>query len=1079
MPATAPPADDDTEMRPPPDAVDSDQDAEGEDETDLYQMDQQLQDAVHRAYSVEIAEEADCASCEDDKDAEGGPSSDLDSNSENDETEPVGAVKLPKGKTSLENDEAEGDPGFENQSDSDHDASGSSSSSQDSDDDEDEDEDEEWEGESNDRDDVEVDNNTVRGNCIFCGQDEDSDPSEDFEDYLTCAVCGDHSHRQCAREQSALNDTEHANTWRCPSCVREKLEPNSEGNIASHRRLGPKNMRKELLPAHTGEEGSGFHSIFNTVDIDDDDLLNSSRSLRKRKTLSADLQEHIPVLRKRQRQTSLRSERAESRDNLGDASDALSPVRTRSRRARGTERENCRVVLRQFGRLVLAFRLNESKVSKILSSRSRSQHRGRRTPKPPPVAHEAPAHFAPITPVSYMSPFYSFNDREMDESKSKPYGGILSEADADTTKTLPTQVDRERFEMARKKAEEEWQRRVMEAESGGEPVQQAAQKVSGPPSRIKYINFGGYEIETWYAAPYPEEYSRNRVLYICEFCLKYMNSDYVAWRHKLKCPAKHPPGDEIYRDDSISIFEVDGRKNPVYCQNLCLLAKLFLGSKTLYYDVEPFLFYIMTEFDDLGCHFVGYFSKEKRPSSANNVSCILTLPIHQRKGYGNLLIDFSYLLTRIEGKTGSPEKPLSDMGLVSYRNYWRLILSYQLRNQKTPLSIVELSERTGMTADDIVSGLEALRALVRDPVTKTYALRLDYKYFEECIRSWESKGYVQLNPDALVWTPYIMGRSNQSQFDRAPLHAVAPREGLEDEEAEDMKESGNEEEQQLLGDMRKIISDIQPTTNGVTHADPEELPTEAPGPPSTELLTNVNGFRHLTQPAADSNSTETNPIPDIPAWRFEVYPPVQAPAVKRRPGRPFGSKTSYHKISVTPTTARTSGRSTPRRPSALASLTPTANASSVRRGRSAKLLDSPAIGSNDAESNGVENDPLPHPEDPNGVEQHPAQLDGPLETEANSDRMGGHAGLSRLNGINGVDTVNPELQATEQVTPTKDVSAESTAKLTRSMNRKSFVEKFEVVIPAEDHGTTNHNAVDDPKDGPNGIDKDGDAIMET
>jgi len=24
-----------------------------------------------------------------------------------------------------------------------------------------------------------------------------------------------------------------------------------------------------------------------------------------------------------------------------------------------------------------------------------------------------------------------------------------------------------------------------------------------------------------------------------------------------------------------------------------------------------------------------------------NVSCILTLPIHQRKGYGNLLIDFS------------------------------------------------------------------------------------------------------------------------------------------------------------------------------------------------------------------------------------------------------------------------------------------------------------------------------------------------------------------------------------------------------------------------------------------------------
>ena len=47
----------------------------------------------------------------------------------------------------------------------------------------------------------------------------------------------------------------------------------------------------------------------------------------------------------------------------------------------------------------------------------------------------------------------------------------------------------------------------------------------------------------------------------------------------------------------------------IYCQNLCLLAKLFLDHKTLYYDVEPFLFYIMTEVDHHGCHMVGYFSK--------------------------------------------------------------------------------------------------------------------------------------------------------------------------------------------------------------------------------------------------------------------------------------------------------------------------------------------------------------------------------------------------------------------------------------------------------------------------------------
>ncbi len=32
----------------------------------------------------------------------------------------------------------------------------------------------------------------------------------------------------------------------------------------------------------------------------------------------------------------------------------------------------------------------------------------------------------------------------------------------------------------------------------------------------------------------------------------------------------------------------------VYGQNLCLLAKLFLDHKTLHYDVEPFLFYVLT-----------------------------------------------------------------------------------------------------------------------------------------------------------------------------------------------------------------------------------------------------------------------------------------------------------------------------------------------------------------------------------------------------------------------------------------------------------------------------------------------------
>lgn len=702
-------------------------------------------------------------------------------------------------------------------------------------------------------------------------------------------------------------------------------------------------LTRDLLPAQRGVSRPGSHSVFNTLILDDDPL-DGSRSLRKRKA-SSEQDETAAISRKRQRHEYSKPDPElpapisltggmTTEPGITDGAPTLvhgaaeaegafarkqRPSRaSRSRVPKSANQKHASIIREVQGRLLLVVRLDPSKLARLFDLQPKKKRRRpiRRPPAPAqPQVQEDDMRPAPSFSTHYATPFYSFHERENDDLKSKPYGGILNDVDADTSKTLPVAADRIRFNEARQKAEEDWKLKTATSEAEMEPKGRSSQKISGPPSKIKCVNFGGYEIETWYAAPYPEEYSRNRVLYICEFCLKYMNSDYVAWRHKLKCPAKHPPGDEIYRSKSISVFEVDGRKNPVYCQNLCLLAKLFLGSKTLYYDVEPFLFYVMTEYDELGCHFVGYFSKEKRPSSLNNVSCILTLPTHQRKGYGNLLISFSYLLTRVEGKTGSPEKPLSDMGLVSYRNYWRLMLSYELLHQKTPLSIVDLSRRTGMTPDDIVAGLEGLRALVRDPVTKTYALRLDYAYFKQCIDNWEAKGYVTLNPRALVWTPYIMGHSNLSHYDRAPpLPTIAPREGDEEEGKQAQPEEGVQ--QALAAATAALHPSVVPAhhSTGSEDAKPSsssndhENHSTSPRRPETSTSHDLANKETLVAPISSAPtpiSRTTTPKPSqsfssipalttpdgistpyspshIPAIRYEVFPPIPGTASRRR-----------------------------------------------------------------------------------------------------------------------------------------------------------------------------------------------------
>ncbi|XP_017494743.1 PREDICTED: histone acetyltransferase KAT8-like [Rhagoletis zephyria] len=301
-----------------------------------------------------------------------------------------------------------------------------------------------------------------------------------------------------------------------------------------------------------------------------------------------------------------------------------------------------------------------------------------------------------------------------------------------------------------------------------DPTTAALEREHEAITKVKYIDriqFGKYEIDAWYFSPYPEEYGKQAKLWICEFCLKYMRYESTYRRHQVSCGQRTPPGREIYRKDTIAVYEVDGAEAKIYCQCLCLLAKLFLDHKTLFFDVEPFIFYVLAEVEprpissssssssSTVAHIVGYFSKEKNSPEGNNLACILTLPPFQRNGYGRFLIAFSYELSKMEAVVGSPEKPLSDLGKLSYRSYWAWVLLEIMRESKTTvISIRDLSTMTSITQSDIVNTLQTMNMVKY--WKGQHVICVTPKLVEEHLKQEGQKvPRLVVDPAALKWTP--------------------------------------------------------------------------------------------------------------------------------------------------------------------------------------------------------------------------------------------------------------------------------------------------------------------------------------
>lgn len=187
------------------------------------------------------------------------------------------------------------------------------------------------------------------------------------------------------------------------------------------------------------------------------------------------------------------------------------------------------------------------------------------------------------------------------------------------------------------------------------------------------------------------------------------------------CPEQDepPPGSVIYEKNGYAIYKLDGEDHKLYAQNLCLFSKLFLDTKSVFFDVSTFLYYLLVQLpsdqsesasDNPYGQVVGFFSKEKMSWDNNNVACILVFPPWQRRGLGQILMAASYELGKREGRFGGPERPLSTLGRKGYIGFWcgevaRFLLQFGL---KKTVTIKEISDKTWILQEDIAAALKEM-----------------------------------------------------------------------------------------------------------------------------------------------------------------------------------------------------------------------------------------------------------------------------------------------------------------------------------------------------------------------------------
>lgn len=334
-----------------------------------------------------------------------------------------------------------------------------------------------------------------------------------------------------------------------------------------------------------------------------------------------------------------------------------------------------------------------------------------------------------------------------------------------------------------------------------------------------------------------------------------------------------------------------------------------------------------------------------------------------------------YLLSKKEGRVGSPEKPLSGLGALSYKSYWKLAVFQFLRDAPPGMTITleDISAATSMTLEDIyvtlrdqdmidapedsvpVTPLPQKRKRGRPPrnsarqsepesktveIPKRYKIVPDPFLIDEALRKHEAKGYLKLRPDRLKYTPFLTTLEPPS----VPQIAQHMMRKEEDKDATDSGKLDSGEETQ--------------TPELPTPEDEAALVAAGQDKETLALVAALSGspVRSLRR------RSSTNPSPEHPHKRLRAES-ITSPVRRTRTVTPNSKPRSVNGNS-SPRKAPSSAKVTPSRKPSLASKA--ASASPRRRGmsrgrtpkREPKASDEP-----EEPSNGTEAEPDEDPED--------------------------------------------------------------------------------------------------------------------